>query len=189
MTILAWMGTTVADYQADYHKWWDRVEQELVCQCGHAFRRHSTRSRAAWTAFCNHLDERILLLRLYCPHCHVTHTVLPDLLKPFHRYQTPVREAVLTAVEAEPCSRPTLTRWKRALSQAVPMAIHHLTSWLLKTCPQHRQASWALTGEMQGMDGLRRLRHFAEQAGRLAHASCLFGWVNREIGKEICFMC
>ena len=133
MSILTWMGATVTAYLEQLDTWWDHVLAALVCEtCGGAFRRHSTRDRAAWTDFTLRTEERIPILRIYCPRCWATHTLLPDFLTPRQRYQTPVGEAVATREEpAPPCCAQTITRWTQQMKVNVPRAIQAVTRWLL----------------------------------------------------------
>ncbi len=186
MSILTWMGATVTAYVEQRYTWWDEALATLLCgTCSCAFRRHSERTRAAWSDFALRGEERLPVLRIYCPHCCSTHTLLPDFLTPYHRYRTPVREAVVTHVQpAPPCCAQTITRWTRAVKARVPTAIQYVTSWLLTEAQAlGRQEVRCLTGEFHGVPGLRRLRLLVEQAGRPSTASCLFGWVNREFGQ------
>lgn len=185
MPILTWMGATVIAYLADHFTWWDRAIAAEVCPCcGGTLRWHSQRDRAAWTHFLHRADERIPLLRVYCTHCKNTHTLLPDFLTPRHRYQTPVREAVVTGAEsAPPCCAQTRTRWRRAVKRVLPDVIHQVRSWLLTEAPPSpRQDQRLLTVAVRGVEGLRVLCRLAGEAGRAATASSLFGWVNREFG-------
>ena len=185
MSILTWMGDTVTAYVEQRYTWWDQALAGLACAtCGCAFRRHSERDRAAWSDFMCRATERIPVLRIYCPHCWATHTLLPDFLTPRHRYQTPVREAVVTGEDPiPPCCAQTRTRWHRAAKASVPVAIQAITGWLLTTaCPLGRQERRCLTGEFRGVTGLRRLHALVAQAGGSTEASCLFGWANRFFG-------
>ncbi len=133
MSILTWMGATVTAYVEQRYTWWDEALATLLCgTCSCAFRRHSERTRAAWSDFALRGEERLPVLRISCPHCCSTHTLLPDFLTPYHRYRTPVREAVVTHVQpAPPCCAQTITRWTRAVKARVPTAIQYVTSWLL----------------------------------------------------------
>jgi len=185
------MGATVTAYLAQHDEGWDQVVGALDCpQCHHALRRHSTRWRAAWTHFFRRADERIPILRLYCPQCRATYTLLPDFLTPRHRYQAPIREAVVAAPEAvAPCSAQTRRRWTGVFKALAPTVLHHLASWLLTEARSlSRQESRLLTGAIHGLAGLRQLRALAERAGRSAVASGLFGWLNREFGWELAFI-
>jgi len=185
------MGATVTAYVDQIDTWWDQALAVLVCDtCGCAFRRHSMRDRAAWSDFALRVEERIPVLRIYCPHCWGTHTLLPDFLTPRHRYQTPVREAVVTGeASAPPCSAQTRTRWKRAVKTRVPQAIQCVIHWLLTEArPLGRQDRRCLTGEFRGVIGLRRLRPLVEQAGGPREEACLFGWVNRLFGQDQAFV-
>ena len=191
MSILTWMGATVTAYLEQLDTWWDQALAGLVCEsCGMAFRRHSTRDRAAWSDFAHHTEERIPVLRIYCPQCWGTHTLLPDFLTPRQRYQTPVREAVVTGEEpAPPCCAQTSTRWAHQVKANVPRAIQAVTSWLLTEARSlGRQERRCLTGEFRGVNGLRRLRPLVEHAGQSVEASCLFGWINRDFGQRQAFV-
>lgn len=188
MPILTWMGATVTAYVEACHSWWKRALCTEVCPCcGWTLRRHSQRDRAAWTHFLHRADERIPILRVSCEHCKTTHTLLPDFLTPRHRYQTPVREAVVTGAETAPsCGAQTITRWTRAVGIALPQAIQQVRHWLLtETVPLSRQDQRFLTASVRGVAGLRALFRLAGAAGRPTAASCLFGWVNREFGPQL----
>jgi hypothetical protein len=176
------MGATVSAYLADPFTRWDAVlktQQCPHCQC--LCRRHSVRWRAAWTQFLLRAAERIPLLRIYCPLCFATFTILPDFLTPHHRYQVLVREAVVTgAVSVPPCCTQTARRWRHAFGAAIAKAVHHVTSWLLHAPISLRgQDRRFLTGEIRGYAGLRRGRRLAAQYGMDSPASGLFGWVNQ----------
>ena len=191
MSILTWMGATVTVYLDQLDTWWDHALGRLVCgTCGCAFRRHSTRDRAAWTDFTLRTEERIPVLRIYCPQCWNTHTLLPDFLTPRQRYQTPVREVVVTRAEpAPPCCAQTRTRWAHQVQATVQQAIHAVTSWLLTEARSlGRQDRRFLTGDIHGLHGLRRLRWLMERATHPIKASCLFGWVNRDFGQHQAFV-
>jgi len=183
--IIAFMGTTVEEYVAFLYEWWDAVL--LTARCPHCHcpcRRHQARLRAAWDD-CEHL-QRLLVLRIRCPVCDGTQTVLPDFLTPYRRYRTPVREAVVTGEDpAPPCDARTARRWQDAFATALPRALHAVTSWLLTEArPLRRQEPRLLTGALRGVSGLRQLRDWAQQHGRAPAASGLFGWCNREFGQS-----
>jgi hypothetical protein len=148
------------------------------------------RERAAWTQFLLRASERIPLLRIYCPQCSATYTVLPDFLTPRHRYQVLVREAVVTgAVSVPPCCAQTVRRWRQAFGAASTLAIHHITSWILNASStlRHRDQRF-LTGELRGYAGLRLGRQLATQYGLDTLASSLFGWVNQTLGRTQTFV-
>jgi hypothetical protein len=185
------MGATVTAYRDQCEIWWDQALTTLICRtCGCTFRRHSTRDRAAWTDFALRTEERVPVLRIYCPQCWKTHTLLPDFLTPRQRYQTPVREAVVTREEpAPPCCAQTITRWTHQVKVNVPHAIHAVTSWLLTEARSlGRQERRLLTGAIHGLYGLRQLRRLVDQAGGPCGASCLFGWLNRDFGQDQAFV-
>ena len=173
------MGRSVEEYLAALHDWWDAVLRTATCpRCHRGYRRHQTRDRAAWED-CEH-TQRILVLRIRCPACGVTHTVLPDFLTPYHRYLTPVREAVVAGSEpAPPCDERTARRWVGAFDTAVKTAIHHLTTRVLNSQGLSRQEQAFLRGTIRGYDGLRQVRPIAARQGMASPASCLFGWVNQ----------
>jgi len=180
MTIITWMGACVIAYLAAQDDWWDAVLATQRClHCQSLCRRHSVRERAAWTQFLLRACERIPVLRIYCPHCRNTYTVLPDFLTPRHRYQVPVREAVVTNEEPVPaCGAQTVTRWKSAFRDAIPLAIHHVTSCILHRTLGSQDRRF-LTGELHGYSGLRQVRRIVAQYGLDTLASSLFGWVNQ----------
>lgn len=191
MTIITWMGASVIAYLAAPDDWWDAALGTQRCAHCHCLcRRHSVRMRAAWTQFLLRVSERIPVLRIYCPLCRQTYTLLPDFLTPHHRYQVPVREAVVTGTEPAPaCCAQTVTRWKQAFGTVVSTAIQSVRAWMLTDClPLSRQDHRFLRGAPHGVDGLRQVRHLAERYGRLADASGLFGWSNREFGQRLACM-
>lgn len=191
MPIITWMGALVTAYLADLDAWWDRGIAETVCvSCQTPCRRHSCRSRAAWTQFETRQAERIPVLRLYCPTCGTTVTLLPDFLAPRQRYQTPVREALVTGADpAPPCERQTRARWIRTARATLPRVLGQLTHALLTTVrPLGRQEPACLTGAFRGLEGLRGLRALLTRAGWAAEASGLFGWANREVGALAGFL-
>ena len=185
------MGACVTAYLDARYDWWDAVLGAQRCPHCHCLcRRHSVRQRAAWQQFLLRASERIPVLRIYCPLCRRTYTVLPDFLTPRHRYQTPVREAVVTTADPAPaCCAQTVRRWKRAVGEVVSAAIHAVRSWILTDGrPLGRQDSRFLHGAVRGVGGLRTLRDLAVGAGRRAAASGLFGWINREFGQDQAFV-
>jgi hypothetical protein len=176
------MGANVIAYLNGRLDWWDDVLATQRCpHCQGPCRRHSVRERAAWTQFLLRARERIPLLRIYCPQCSTVFTVLPDFLTPRHRYQVPVREAVVTGTESvPPCCAQTARRWQAAWATTLPHAIHHVTSMILRAaCTLRRQDQRFLTGEVHGYAGLRAGRRMAGQYGLDVPASGLIGWVNQ----------
>jgi hypothetical protein len=191
MPIISWMGATVSEYIADYFKWWDLALLSQFCPiCNGALCWHSKRDRAAWTDFLLRADERILLLRVSCKQCKATHTLLPDFLTPHHRYQTPVREAVVTGEQAvPPCCAQTISRWKRAVEATLRTALHYITSWILtENATLSGQDQRFLTGMINGVSGLRQVRRIVDSHRRATPSSGLFGWVNREFGQNQAFV-
>jgi len=191
MTIITWMGASVIAYMEAPDDWWDAALRTQLCPHCHCLcRRHSVRRRAAWTQFLLRVSERILVLRIYCPQCRHTYTLLPDFLTPRHRYQVPVREAVVTGTEPAPaCGAQTVSRWKHAVGTVVSTAIQAVRAWILTDGRAlSRQDQRFLRGQRPGVDGLRALRALAVQSGREASASGLFGWVNREFGQYLAFV-
>ena len=187
MTIITWMGAGVSAYLQAPDDWWDLVLRTQRCpHCLCLCRRHSVRERAAWTQFLLRVCERIPVLRIYCPQCGATFTILPDFLTPRHRYQVAVREAVVTGAEPAPvCCAQTVTRWRRAFVATVSTAIHHLRAWLLTDMlALGRQDQRFLRGEMRGVNGLKELCGLAIKCGRPSDTSGLFGWINREFGQQ-----
>ena len=182
MSIITWMGANVSAYLEGRDAWWDAVLQTQRCpHCQGLCRRHAVRARAAWSQFLLHAVERIPVLRIYCPQCSATYTVLPDFLTPRHRYQVPVREAVVSgAVSVPPCGAQTVRRWRQAFGAAITQAIHHVTTRILQASRTLRPREQRfLTGELRGAAGLRLARRLAAQAGLDTPASSLFGWVNQ----------
>lgn len=191
MTIITWMGACVTAYLAAQDDWWVLALGVQCCPHCHCLcRRHSVRTRAAWTQFLLRGSERIPVLRIYCPCCRRTYTLLPDFLTPHHRYQVPTREAVVTGTEPAPaCCAQTVSRWKYAVGTTISMAIHSVRAWILtERLALSRQDARFLHGDLRGLVGLRQVRRLAEQLGREPGASGLFGWVNREFGQYLAFV-
>jgi hypothetical protein len=190
MSIITWMGSSVSAYLEGRYAWWDAVLDTQRCsQCKCLCRRHSVRERAAWTQFLLRASERIPLMRIYCPQCFATYTVLPDFLTPRHRYQVLVREAAVTSAESvPPCCTQTVRRWRKAFGAAITMAVHHVTSLLLyeavTLCHQDQRF---LTGELRGYGGLRQVRRIAARYGFDTVASSLFGWINQACWSKQAF--
>ncbi len=191
MSILTWMGATVTAYLENRYTWWDQALDALVCPtCGRALRRHSERDRAAWSDFALRAEERLPVLRIYCPHCRGTHTLLPDFLTPRHRYQVPEREAVVSGAAPKPvCCAQTVRRWKHAFGAVVSTAIQAVRAWILTECRtlgQQDPRFWR--SQRPGVEELCALRDLAVQYGRVPNASGLFGWINREFGHDQAFV-
>lgn len=173
------MGHAVEEYLATLYDWWDAVLQAARCpHCQCAYRRHQTRERAAWED--GDHAQRILVLRIRCPSCGRTRTVLPDFLTPYRRYLTPVREAVITGTEpAPPCEARTARRWVAAFRARVTAAIAQVTARVLGPLPVSRQEQAFLRGTIRGYGGLRQLREIAARHGPDPPASGLLGWANQ----------
>ena len=123
------------------------------------------------------------MLRIRCPCCGCTQTVLPDFLTPYRRYLTPVREAVVTGTDyAPPCERRTARRWIVTFRARVTDAIAQVTATVLAALAVSRQEQAFLRGTPRGADGLRQVRQIAARhaLGPLT-ASCLLGWVNQTL--------
>ena len=181
------MGRSVEEYLATCHEWWEAVLRTEQCpRCHRAYHRHQTRDRAAWED-CEHAHQRILVLRIRCPVCGVTRTVLPDFLTPYRRYLTPVREAMVASEEAAPpCDERTARRWRGAFDTAVKTAIHHVTNRILTSQGLSRQEQAFLRGTIRGYGGLRQVRAIAERhrQGPPA-ASCLLGWFTQMLYPQL----
>lgn len=180
------MGRSVEEYLATLHEWWDAVLRTATCpRCHGACRRHQTRTRAAWDD-CEHA-QRILVLRIRCPACGTTQTVIPDFLTPYRRYLTPVREAVVTGAEsAPPCDDRTARRWVAAFRARVTAAIAQVTALVLAALAVSRQEQAFLRGAPRGADGLRHVQQIAARhALGPPTASCLLGWVNQVISPHL----
>jgi len=176
------MGCSVEEYLATLDDWWDAVLQTARCpHCHCSYRRHQRRERAAWDD--EEHTQRLLVLRVRCPSCGRTQTVLPDFLTPYRRYLTPVREAVVAGAEsAPPCDARTARRWVAAFRTRVTAAIAHMTAQVLAALAVSRQEQAFLRGAPHGADGLRHVRQIAERhALGPGTASCLLGWVNQTL--------
>ncbi len=175
--IVVYLGSSIEEYRVTYPEALDRALRTLVCpRCGAGtLRRHDSRLRGVWDGS----DDlpTIPVLRVRCPGCHTTHTVLPDFLTPYRRYPTPLREAVVSGAElAPPCDERTARRWVRVFHAVVVSVAILLTANLhakhtdadsLTTCPHPH-----------GYAGLRWLRETYQQFGHAPPASGLFGWAN-----------
>ena len=152
------------------------------CHC--TYRRHQSRERAAWDD--GDPAQRILVLRIRCPSCGTTQTVLPDFLTPYRRYLTPVREAVVTGAEsAPPCDARTARRWVAAFRARVTAAIAQVTARVLAALAVSRQEQAFLRGTPRGADGLRHVQQIAARhALGPGAASCLLGWVNQLLSPQ-----
>jgi len=173
------MGHSVEEYLATLDAWWDVVLQTARCpHCHGRCRRQQTRDRAAWDD--GDHAQRLLVLRLRCPACGRTQTVLPDFLTPYRRYRTPVREAVVTgAASAPPCDARTARRWIAVFRAGVTAAIAQVTALVLDALAVSRQESAFLRGAPRGAAGLRHVQQIAARHGLAPPSSCLLGWVNQ----------
>jgi len=179
------MGHAVEEYLAALYDWWDTVLQAARCpHCQCAYRRHQARERAAWVD--GDHAQRILVLRIRCPSCGRTRTVLPDFLTPYRRYLTPVREAVVTGRDAAPpCEARTARRWVAAFRGRVTAAIAHVTARVLAALAVSRQEQAFLRGAPRGADGLRQVQQIAARHGvGPPSASGLLGWTNQVLAPQ-----
>lgn len=178
------MGLSVAAYQADQLDWWDGVLRTAHCpHCQVLYRRHDTRPRAAWTD-CAHA-QRLLVLRVRCPQCGSTETVLPDFLTPYRRYQTPVREAVVAAQDpAPPCDARTTRRWVGAFRAGLTAAIAQVTAAVLRGVPVGQQVTDFLQGTAPTYAALQRLRAVGACHLPACPASSLLGWINQQLCRQ-----
>jgi hypothetical protein len=175
------MGHFVAEYQAALLDWWDVVLRTVLCpHCQVLYRRHDTRDRAAWDD-CEHA-QRILILRVRCPQCKSTVTVLPDFLTPYRRYRTPVREAVVAAQDpAPPCDARTARRWFSAFRSGLTAAIAQITAAVLTGLPLGQQVEAFLHGTAPTYAALHRLREVGGRHLPACSASSLLGWINQQL--------
>ena len=173
------MGRSVEEYLAALYDWWDTVLQTARCpHCQCAYRRHQTRERAAWDD--GDHAQRILVLRIRCPSCGRTRTVLPDFLTPYRRYLTPVRERVITgAVPA--CDARTARRWLTAFRARITAGLQTLTSALQQHLPSGRQETAFLTLGAASLRTLRHVRAILARHGHAPPASGLLGWANQTL--------
>lgn len=178
------MGQSVEEYLAFLLDWWDALLRHERCpQCHGPYRRHQTRERAAWDD-CDHA-QRILVLRIRCPGCGITRTVLPDFLTPYRRYRTDVREAVVAEeTSAPPCDARTARRWVRAFRARITEAIASLTAGVLGHLPLGRQETAFLAGVPPAYARLGLLRHLAARQTPDPPASSLLGWANQHLCRR-----
>ena len=179
------MGHSVEEYLAALHDWWDAVLCTARCpRCQCAYRQHQTRARAAWED--GDHGQRLLVLRIRCPSCGATQTVLPDFLTPYRRYRTPVREAVVTGADrAPPCDARTARRWIAAFRAHVTAAIAQVTALVLEPLAVSRQEPAFLRGAPRGAAGLRHVQQIAARHGLAPPSACLLGWVNQVIAPHL----
>ena len=175
------MGRSVEEYLATLHEWWDVVLRTATCpRCHGAYRRHQTRTRAAWDD-CEHA-QRILVLRIRCPACGTTQTVLPDFLTRYRRYLTPVREGVITGADPAPaCDARTARRWLTAFRTRITEGLQMLTSALQQHLPIGRQETAFLTLGPANARALRHVREIWQRHGHAPPASGLLGWANQTL--------
>jgi hypothetical protein len=173
------MGATVAAYLLDRHAVWDALLETLRCpRCRRTYRWHQVRDRAAWTD-CEHA-ERIPVLRIRCPTCRATRTLLPDFLTPRRRYQNAPREAVLAAetpATHAPCDTRTARRWLQAFAAAITDGIGTLIGTVLQPLGVGRQDPAVLALEAPSLASLRQVRALAPACD----ASSLLGWANQRL--------
>jgi len=175
------MGRSVEEYLATLHEWWDAVLRTATCpRCHCAYRQHQTRDRAAWED--GDHAQRILVLRIRCPVCGATQTVLPDFLTPYRRYLTPVREGVITGADAAPaCDARTARRWLTSFRARIAEGIQILTSALQQHLPPGRQETAFLTLGAASARALRQVRAILHRHGHAPPASGLLGWANQTL--------
>jgi len=180
------MGHSVEEYLATLCDCWAAVLRSARCpRCDCCYRKHQVRDRAAWED-CEHAG-RIPILRIRCPNCGRTSTVLPDFLTPLRRYLTPIREAVVTGKDtAPPCDERTARRWVGAFRADVKTAIHHVTNLILNSQGLSRGEQTFLQGTIHGAAGLLQLRTIAERCREgPPTASCLLGWFNQLLYPQL----
>lgn len=147
MSIILPLGHTVQAYLLRYGR--EGPELELGCPaCGGSMRRHGRYWRWVATRRCL---SRIPIYRWWCPTCRRTCSVLPDFLRPYARFVTLVREAVIrrrlqqglpwadlvhraSSVAVSLVSEKTLRRWVRRTLEAAGewgqfLAQHILEVW------------------------------------------------------------
>ena len=99
--MVAFLAESVKTYQDHFLHFLDNL---LVCsRCHGKCKRHGWRKRKARTG-----EEILILLvlRLFCPYCNRTFTILPDFLKPYGRYIQNVRqEAILAQLAGVPAEQ------------------------------------------------------------------------------------
>ena len=159
----------------------DPVLRTLACpRCGAGvLRRHDTRPRGVWDGSDD--PPIIPVMRVRCPGCRATHTVLPDFLTPYRRYPTPLREAVLAGTEsAPPCDERTVRRWVRVFQAVIVSVAVRLTTNLRAELASHRQDAAVLPTctHPHSYAELHWLRESYRQFGHAPPATGLFGWAN-----------
>lgn len=102
--IIAFLAETVKTYQERYLIFLERIDfccTYCNCKCKrHAWRKRKARTKEAVIV--------LLVLRVICPRCHRTFTILPDFLKPCGRYIQNIREeAIVAQLAGIPAERAT----------------------------------------------------------------------------------
>ncbi len=99
--IVAFFAESVKAYKDRFLHFLDNL---LVCpRCQGECRPHAWRKRKART---EQATVILLVLRVMCPKCRRTFTILPDFLKPFARYIQDIRqEAILALLAGVPAER------------------------------------------------------------------------------------
>jgi hypothetical protein len=175
--IVAFLAESVKAYTDRFLHFLDNL---LVCpRCQGKCKRHGWRERKARTR-----EETVILrvLRIFCPYCHRTFTILPDFLKPYGRYIQDVRQeailAQLAGVPAEQAAGPgpaveTVRRWLvcfKAIREEAAAALRSLLAQLGHFPPL-------------GRSSLPDLIHEIALAIPGVAYSCLFGLANMLLGQ------
>ena len=179
--IVVFLGSSIDEYRAAFPEVLDPALRTLACpRCGAgALRRHDSRSRGVWDGSD---DQPIIpMLRVRCPGCRATHTILPDFLTPYRRYPTPLREAVVAGVGlSPPCDARTARRWVCAFRVTIAAVAALLAATISAKLAAHRQdaSTFPSCPHPHGYTGLRWLRETCLQFGHAPPATGLFGWTN-----------
>lgn len=177
--IVAFLAESVKTYQETFLRFLDRIV--LYCpRCQDKYRRHGWRERKARTG---EGMVTIRVLRVICPHCRHTRTVLPDFLKPYARYIQDIRqEAVLVQLAGVPAERAagvcgpsaeTVRRWLASFRAVREQAAAALRSLL---------GQWGYFPPL-GRSSLPELLSWAVAVIPGLAFSCLFGLANILLGQ------
>ena len=175
--IVAFLAESVKAYKERFLHFLDNL---LVCPiCQGECKPHAWRERKART-----MEETLILLvlRIFCPRCRRTFTILPDFLKPYGRYIQDVRQeailAQLAGVPAERAAGPgpsveTVRRWLacfKAIREEAAAALRSLLAQLGYFPPL-------------GRSSLPDLIYWIIEAIPGVAYSCLFGLANILLGQ------
>ena len=176
--IVAFLGASVNEYQANYLQFLGGLVFacpicHTVCHWHHWYRRKVADGTAV---------HSILILRVQCPSCRVTHAILPDFVRPRGRYVQQVRQTVVPCLVAGvPVEKAavhgqaveTSRRWLLRLKETLEPATSALRSILAQLGRFPASAA-------RGSPFCRLVRLHREIVAAIGDArhSCFFGAVN-----------